>query len=187
MIWTTSLLRPKNERQWSVNDFNPCILGSQGAVGPHLSMIELSVAFLGKNTYYPIVTMAQNVSQPSLNVASTEYSRSINGVSTIFELASCIIKQQWNAVNPEWTYQQPLLVTLLVTISHPPPTIERPWSISSFCGGSVRYTAINCIALLPNWVLRGQFFQYVLVSNFTNIYRMSHRSHFLAYSSNVNI
>jgi len=46
---------------------------------------------------------------------------------------------------------------------------------------------MNCITLLPNCVLRGQSFQYVLVYNFTNIHAMSHRSDFFACSCRVNI
>jgi len=65
---------------------------------------------------------------------------------------------------------------MLLTISHPPPTIECPLSVNNFCGGSVSNTAMNCIALLQNWVLRCQSFQYVLVYNFTNMHAMSHRS-----------
>jgi len=74
-----------------------------------------------------------------------------------------------------------------LTILHPPPTIERPPSVNNFCGGSVRFTAMNCVAVLQNWVLRGQSFQYVLVYNFTNMHPMSHRSEFFECSCRVNI
>jgi len=74
---------------------------------------------------------------------------------------------------------------MLLTISHPPPTIHRPLSGNNVCWGSVSYTAMNCIALLPNWVLRGQSFQYVLVYNFTNMHAMSHRSDFFACTCTV--
>jgi len=69
---------------------------------------------------------------------------------------------------------------MLQMITHPPPTIERPPSINDFCGSSESYTAMYCIALLLNWVLCGQSFQYVLVYNFTNTHAMSHRSDFFA-------
>jgi len=65
--------------------------------------------------------------------------------------------------------------------------IERPRCVNNFRGGSVRYTAMNSIALLLNWVLRGQSFQYVLVYNFTNMHAMSHRSDLFACSSRVDI
>jgi len=76
---------------------------------------------------------------------------------------------------------------MLVTISCPPPTIERPWSINIFCGGLATYTAIKCIVLFLNCVLRGQSLQYVLVYNLTNMHAMSHRSDFFACSSRANI
>jgi len=72
-------------------------------------------------------------------------------------------------------------------IFYPPPTIERPQSINNLCGGSVSYTALNCIVLFANWVCRGQSFQYVLVYNFTIIHALSHRSDVFACSSRVNI
>jgi hypothetical protein len=40
--------------------------------------------------------------------------------------------------------------------------------------GSERYTAINCILLILNGVLRGQSLQSVLVFNFTNMHAMSY-------------
>jgi len=76
---------------------------------------------------------------------------------------------------------------MLVTISCPPPKIELPRSVNAFGGGSALYTAMECIALLLNWVLCGQSFQYVLVHNFTNMHVMSRRSDFFAYGSTVNI
>jgi hypothetical protein len=40
--------------------------------------------------------------------------------------------------------------------------------------GSERYTALNCIPLILNGVLRGQSLQSVLVLNFTNMHAMSY-------------
>jgi len=94
---------------------------------------------------------------------------------------------QWNAVNLQWTDWQPLLPMMIVTMSHPTPTIVRPCSVNSLSGGSVHHIAMNCIALFPNWVLCGQSFQYVLVYNFTNMHAISHRSGFFACSSIANI
>jgi len=79
------------------------------------------------------------------------------------------------------------MAKMLVTISHPPPTIEHPQSVNSYCGGSDHYTALNCIVLLQNRVLRGQSLQSNLVYNFTNMYAMSHRSDFFTGSIRVNI
>jgi len=56
-----------------------------------------------------------------------------------------------------------------MTISRPPPTIERLRSITNCCGRSVSYRAVTCTALFLNWVLCGQSHQYVLVYNFTNM------------------
>ena len=76
---------------------------------------------------------------------------------------------------------------MLLRISHLPATIECPRSFNNVCGGSVSYTAINCITLLLNWVLRGQSFHYVLVYNFTKMHAMSQRSEFFASRCRVNI
>jgi len=67
MVATTSLLCPKNERQRSVNDFWHCILEKARVVRRHWPIIELSAAFLGKNTSNKIVTMSHNERQRSVN------------------------------------------------------------------------------------------------------------------------
>jgi len=76
---------------------------------------------------------------------------------------------------------------MLLTMSHPPPTIELPPSANNLCGGSVSYTAMMCVALLQNWVLRSQSCEYVLVYNFTHMHEISHRSDFFTCSCRVNI
>jgi len=76
---------------------------------------------------------------------------------------------------------------MLLTILHPPPIIERAPSVTHFCGGWVSHTATNWIALLRNWVLCGQSFQYVPVYYFKNMHAMSHRSEFFACSCGVDI
>jgi len=60
MLSTISSLYPKNERQRSVNNFIPCIIKYQGALRLFWSIIELATAFLCKNAYEVIVTMALN-------------------------------------------------------------------------------------------------------------------------------
>jgi len=111
----------------------------------------------------------------------------LNRPSTIFGLAFWTIWGLRKGVNPWLTDPPPLWAKMLLTISLPPPTIERPLSVKIFCGGSVSYTAMNCIALLQHWVLQGQSFQFVLVYNFTNMHAMSHRSVWFACSCRVNI
>jgi len=68
---------------------------------------------------------------------------------------------------------------MLVTISRPPPTIERPQSVNRFCAGSECYTAMNRIVLFINRDLRGQSLQSDLVYNFTNMHAMSYGYDFL--------
>jgi len=67
MVATTSLLYPKNERPRSVNDFWHCILEKTRVVRRHWPIIELSAAFLGKNTSDNIITMSHNERQRSVN------------------------------------------------------------------------------------------------------------------------
>ena len=111
----------------------------------------------------------------------------VNGASTSFEHASWILSWHWNADNQKWTHQQTVLAKMLVTISCPPPWIEHPQSVNRFCGGLKRYTAMNCIVLYLNRVVRGQSLQSDLVYHFTNMLAMSYRSDFLTCSSRVNI
>ena len=112
---------------------------------------------------------------------------SFNGGLTIFHLASWIIWRRWNVGNPQWTHPQHWLVKMLVTILRLPPTIERPQSVTSFCGSSEHYTAMDCIVEFLNQVLRGQSLQSKVVYNFTNMHAMSYRSDFFTCSSRVNI
>jgi hypothetical protein len=67
MVATTSPLCPKNEHQRSVNNFWHCILEKARVVRRHWPIIELSAAFLGKNTSDKIVTMSHNERQRSVN------------------------------------------------------------------------------------------------------------------------
>jgi len=67
MLSTTLSLRPKNERQRSVNDFRPSISENQGAMQPQWSTIVLLAAFLGKYAYEKILSMSQNDRQQSVN------------------------------------------------------------------------------------------------------------------------
>jgi len=76
---------------------------------------------------------------------------------------------------------------MVLTISHPPPTIQRPPSVNNICGGSECYTTMNCIVLFRNRVIHTQSLLSVFVYNFTNMHAMSYRSDFFACSCKVNI
>jgi len=80
IVATPSLPCPKNERQWSVNDFWLCMVENSMGVRWHWPINERSAVFLGRNAYNKIVTMSQN-----------ECERSINRASKIVALASWII------------------------------------------------------------------------------------------------
>jgi len=176
MLSTTSWLCPKIKRHQRVNDFSSSILENNWAVWQLLSIIVQSAAYLGKNASDIIVAMFQNKRQ-----------RSVNGVSTIFHLASSILYGQWNTANWQSTYRQPLSSKLQLTILHLPPTIERPRSVNNFGGGSASYTAMKYITLFLNGIACSQSLQSVLLYNVTNMYAMSHRSDFFTCSSRFNI
>ena len=75
---------------------------------------------------------------------------------------------------------------MLVVISLPAAENECQLGVDSFCGGSVSYTAMNCIALFLNWGFNWHCFQYIFVYNFTKLHALSHRCYiFLACSSRV--
>jgi len=112
---------------------------------------------------------------------------SVNWPSTIFDLALWIIQPQRNSGNPQSTHRQPRLARMLVTIWRLPPTIERPQSIHSCCGGSECHTAMKCIVLFLNRVLCGQSLQSNHVYNFINMQAMSFWAHWFTCSSRVNI
>jgi len=77
---------------------------------------------------------------------------------------------------------------MLLTISLPPSKNEPPWCFNSVGGGSVSYTATNCIALFLKRVLNGQSFRFLFVERFRNMRAMSHWSYFFfPHSSGVNI
>jgi hypothetical protein len=112
---------------------------------------------------------------------------SVNGASTIFDLASWIIKRQWNIDNPQWTFWQTLLAKMLLMISCLAAPIERPHSVNCCVRGSECYPAMHCIVMIPNRVLHSQTSHSVLAYNFTNMHAMSYRSHFVACSCRVNM
>jgi len=76
---------------------------------------------------------------------------------------------------------------MLVTILRLAPTIECPQSLNSCSGGSECYTAMNCIVLFLNRVLRCQSLLSDLVYNLTNMHAMTYRSDFCTCSCRGNI
>jgi hypothetical protein len=112
---------------------------------------------------------------------------SVNGALMICDLAYWIISWQWNADNPQWTYQQPLCAKMLLMILRPASTIKHPHSINSFGRCSELYTPMNCIVLFLNRVLCCQSWQSVLVYNFPNMHAMSYRSDFFPCSCRLNV
>jgi len=76
---------------------------------------------------------------------------------------------------------------MLVTLSDPPPTIERLQRVNRLCGSSECYIAMSCIVLFLNRVLHGQSLQSNLVYGFANMHAMSYRSDFFTFSSGVKI
>jgi len=108
-------------------------------------------------------------------------------VSTIFDLASCILYRQSNVANPQSIYSQAVCLKMPLRIMSAPPTFECPWSVNNFGEGSASYTAMKCISLVLNGIVYCQSSQSVLVYNFRNKHAMSYRSDFFACSSRANI
>jgi len=125
-----------------------------------------------------------------VNLASTERQRSVNRASTEHQQLLILLLGYSKGNRMQLTHNPPIcslyLLKILLMILSPPPTMEHPQSINNFGGGSASITAMKCIALFPNLVLRGQFWQYILVYNFTNMHALSHRSDYFARSSRVN-
>jgi len=59
MLGASSLLCPKNEGQWSINNFWGCILENRRAWQRQYSIIVILAAFLGNNAWDNITTMFQ--------------------------------------------------------------------------------------------------------------------------------
>jgi len=152
MLSTTSSVCLNNEHQHSVNNSRPCTMHYHGAMWLQSFIIEILAAFLHKNP-----------EDKSVSVSQSEHQHSINKGWLNFPLPSCIIKREWNADNPQWTYRQQSLAKMLVMISHPPSTVECPLSINSVCGGSECYTAIDWVVLFLNRVLHGESLRSLLL------------------------
>jgi len=136
------------------------------------SIIELSAAFLGKNGYDKIITMSQNERQQSVTNCWSCILQNLTAMEcrqpTMNSSAACIGKDGSDdnaCASFNWA-----------------PTERK-----QFCGGFECCTAMNCIVLFLNGVLRGQSSQSHLVYNFTNMHAMSYWSDCFTCSSRVNI
>jgi hypothetical protein len=169
MAGTILQLHSETEPQLSINDFWFCIL--HGTTLTHNHAIS-SVHGQKLYKWYHNNLLKINV----------------NGESTIFGVASWIIKGQNNYSNLYSNNRPPLWAKMLSTISQPPPRCEHHWSINSLCVGLVSCTVTYYTALFLNQVISCQSSVYVSIFNFTNMHAMSHRSDFChACSSKIDI
>jgi hypothetical protein len=105
-----------------------------------------------------------------------------------FGLGTETINRPFNSGNPKSFDQLPVWTIIQLTKSLLPSRNESQQSVNSFCGSSVWYTAVNCIAWFLNVDFNGQSFQYFLVCSFRNMHVMSQRSDlFLSRHSRENI
>ena len=169
MLSTTSSLCPRNECQWSVNFYRPSILENQGAMPPpQWSTMVLLATCLGKYAYDKIVTMSQNEHQLSVNDLCAGILDNLTGMEhgyTTMILSTAFMGKNASDDISSASYNSA-------------PTVHQ---------GSKHHTAINCIMLFPNGVLRGQSLQSVLVFNFSNMHAMSYWSDYFPCSCRVNI
>jgi hypothetical protein len=168
MLLTTSLLCPENERQRNVNDLRPSMLENQWAMRPRWSIIVLSAAFLGKYAYDKIITMSQNERQRSVNDLCSGILDNLTGM-----------ERRWTTMNVSAAFVGKNATDDIASASYEWAPMVRQ--------DSERYTAINCIMLFLNGVLRSQSLQSVLVFNFTNMHAMSYWSDYFPCSSRGNI
>ena len=153
MFFTTSLLCPENERQWSINDLRPSILENHKAMHLQWSIIILPGSILGKYVSNKIVTMSQNERQLSMKNCCTGILDNITGMErrqTTMNLSVAFNGKNASVDIKSASYNCALTV----------------------CQGSECYTAINCSILFLNGGLRGQSLQSVLVYNFTNMHKV---------------
>jgi len=168
MLLTTSSLRPKIERQRSVNDLRPSILGNHEAMHRQWSIIVLPAASLGKHASDKIVTMSQNVRQWSVNNCCTGILDNITRIErryTTMNLSAAFIGKNASVDVASASYNCV-------------PTARQ---------GSELYTVINCSMPFVNGGLRSQSLPSVLVLNIRNMHAMSDWSDYLPCSCRVNI
>jgi len=101
---------------------------------------------------------------------------SINGASPIFSYPSWIVQVPCNDIDPWSQYWPPWWAEMQVSMSLPPQQYQPQQRVNCFCGGSVSYTAIYCVAWFLNRVFNSQSIQYVLVYNCRNIHVLCHTS-----------
>ena len=168
MLLTTSSLRPKIERQRSVNHLRPSILENHAAMRLQWSIIVLPAAFLRKYASDKIVTMSQNERQRSINDCCAGILDNITGIErrqTTLNLSAAFIGRNAS-------------VDIVSASYNCAPTVRQ---------GSGRYTAMNCSMLFLNGGLRGQSLQSVLVFIITNMHAMCDWSEYCPCSCGVNI
>jgi hypothetical protein len=168
MHFTTLLLCRENERQWSINDLGPSILENQWVMWPQWSIIVLSAAFLGNYAYDKIVTMSQIERQQSGHDLCTGILDNPTGM-----------ERRWTTMNLSAGF-------VGNNDSEDIASASNNWALT-VPHGSECYTAIHSIILFPNWVLRGQWLQSVLVINFPNMHVIWYWSEYFPCSSRVNI
>jgi hypothetical protein len=168
MLLMTSLLCPKNVRQWSINDLRLYILENHGAMHLQWSIIVQQATFLGNYAFDKMVTMSQFVRQWSVNDICAGILDNITGMErkliTMNLLAACIVKNKSvNIASASYNWA---------------PTV---------CPGSKCYAAIHCSMLFLNGGLCGQSLQSVLVFNITTMHAMLDWSDYFACSCRVDI
>jgi len=106
---------------------------------PHQHTIVESAASINKSATADLTT-------DSRQSASTERQRSMN------DFLSCILDnvRVLQRRHPKFDVSAVFMGNNPRTTSHQPATIEHPLNVINFCGGSIRYTAINCIVLFLN-------------------------------------
>ena len=167
MLFTTSLLCHENECQLSVNDLRPSILENVWAMWPGWSTIVLSAAFLGKDANNNFVTMSHNERQRSVNDLCAGILDNLTGM-----------ERRWTTMNLSAAFVGKNATDDIECATY-------NWA-PTVCQGSECYTAIYCIMLFLNGVLRGQSLQSVLVFNFIIMHALSYWSDYFPCSSRVN-
>jgi len=168
MPLATSSLRPKIERQRSVNDLRPSILENHVAMRLQWCIIVLPAAFLGKYAPDKIVTMSQNEPQRSVNDCCAGILDNITGIErryTTLNLSAAIIGKNASVDIASASYNCA-------------PTVPQ---------GSERYTSMNCSMLFLNGGFRGQSLQSVLLFIITNMHAMCDWSDYYPCGCRVNI
>jgi hypothetical protein len=142
VTWSQYLF--ENERQHSINDFICSILYNRRAVLRHLSIIEVLAAFIGNIVFVGTVT-PQNEHPQSVNRASSPRQPSVNRVSTLLGVPSCIFQGLCYGICLKSMYWQPFCANAIVTWSQQLSENDRQQSVNDF---------VCCILYDPRAVVR---------------------------------